>query len=167
MQSAYFQEILALVKKSAFLIMLILFLMTIPMVAFAQNRGGGGGNGGGGNGGGGNGGGGGDFWIPIASYTAAACPISDAVRADYINISACTLAKRSRDLNNFQILVSGYTNLPPLTRDVPGGNQFALPCGNIAIVPGFTEVAFVQLSPAPPPIRLDVISFKIRDTCPH
>lgn len=159
----------AFIKKIAFLVTLFLLLMALPMIASAQrgggNRGGGGG-GGGGNGGGG-GGGGGDFWIPFVSYTAENCPISDLIRADYINISGCTLAKRSRDPNNFQILVSGYTNLPVLTRDVPGGNVFALPCGNLATVSGYTEVAFVQTSPAPPPIRLDVISFKIPDTCPH
>ncbi len=141
------------------------------MMSFAQggkSGKGGGGNGGGGNGGGGNGGGGGDTFVTYFTFLPQSCPIPLETRNDYVNIAFCGLGKMSRDINNWVILVDGYTNLAPGTsKTVIANVPLTLPCGNIVTFTRYDEAAFAQSSPPPPPYRLTTLSTKVADTCPH
>ena len=107
----------------------------------------------------------GDTWTVYTSYDATSCPLPDAIKADYVNLSSCVLAKRTGQPRDFYILSDGYTNLTPILRDVNAATTVTLPCGNTVNVSKFTENAFAQTSPVPPPYRLSVVSNKIADTC--
>jgi len=107
----------------------------------------------------------GDTWTVFASYDAASCPMPDAIKADYVNLSSCVLAKRTGKPRDFYILSDGYTNMTPILRDVIAPTTVTLPCGNVVSISKFTENAFAQTSPVPPPYRLSVVSDKFADTC--
>ena len=107
----------------------------------------------------------GDTWTVYQTYDAASCPMPDVIKADYVNLSSCTLAKRTGKPREFYILSDGYTDLTPVLRDVVAPTTVTLPCGNVVSVSKFTENAFAQTLPVPPPYRLSVVSDKIVDTC--
>jgi hypothetical protein len=115
--------------------------------------------------GGGGGGTPGDGVTYVVRYDQATCPLPESVKADYETILTCGLVKRTGQNKDFYIRVDGFTQLTPVIRDVRASVNVTLPCGNVATVEKFTENAFAQTSPVPPPYRLYTESLKFTDTC--
>jgi len=101
----------------------------------------------------------------IIRYDAQTCPLPQSILADYQEILSCGLVKRTGQNKDFYIRVDGFTQLTPIVRDVKESITVTLPCGNQALVDRFTETAFAQTSPVPPPYRLFTESVKFTDSC--
>ena len=107
----------------------------------------------------------GDSVTYVTRYTAETCPLPDLVKADYLEILSCGLVKRTGQDRDYFIRVDGFTNLTPVIRDIKQNVAIELPCGNIVTANKFTENAFAQTSPVPPPYRLYTESVKFTNTC--
>lgn len=154
-KTVFFYASKMITKRAANFVGLFLLIVAAAMSVSAQK-------------GGGNRGGGtpGDTFTYSIIYTAETCPLPPVVRADYVEIAFCGLGSRSNKPADLVLNVDGYTMLTPGTvKDVNADAQVVLPCGNVATLSRFTETAFAQTSPPPPPYRLFTASNKIANTC--